>query len=181
VAVLGVDNDEVLCSLSPPPLSSVILNPRRAGWEAAVLLDKLMRGSKLRADDHVCLIPPVGVATRQSTDILAVDDPKIASALRFIREHACEGIKVGDVLAHNPMARRVLEMRFQKLIGRTPRQELLRVKLSRVKELLVGTRFPVWQIAERVGLDANHLSVVFRQATGVGPRAYRERYGRPDR
>ena len=177
VAVLGVDNDEVLCSLSPPPLSSVILNPRRAGWEAAHLLDKLIRRAKLAPEERVRLIPPVGVATRQSTDILAVEDPRIASALRFIREHACDRITVGDILSHNPMSRRVLEMRFRKLIGRTPRQEVLRVQLGKVKELLVGTALPVWEIAARVGFDPNHLSVVFREETGIGPRAYRERYG----
>ena len=96
VAVLGVDNDEVLCGLSPPPMSSVILNPRRVGRDGAALLSRMMRGETLEPVAH--LIPPIGIATRQSTDILAVADPGIAAALRYIREHACEGIHVRDVL-----------------------------------------------------------------------------------
>jgi len=176
IAVLGVDNDEVLCALSPPPLSSVILNPRRAGWEAAALLASMMQGERVSlAEPH--LIPPLGIATRQSSDILAVGDPKIASALRYIREHACEGIRVSDVLQHCPMARRALEARFRKLIGRTPRQEILRVQLNRVKELLVGTDLPVWEIAARTGFETDYLSVVFKQETALAPTEYRKRYG----
>ncbi|MEO6003007.1 MAG: DNA-binding transcriptional regulator [Opitutus sp.] len=175
VAVLGVDNDEVLCVLSPPPLSSVALNPRRTGWEAAALLSLMMKGEKLEATAH--LIPPVGIVNRQSSDILAVADPKVAEALRYIREHACEGIGVSDVLRHCPMARRALETRFRKLLGRTPHQEILRVQINRVKELLVGTELPVWEIADRTGFDPEYLSVVFKQATGVAPSEYRKRYG----
>jgi LacI family transcriptional regulator len=176
IAVLGVDNDEVLCALSPPPLSSVILNPRRAGWEAAALLASLMNGERVSLEEPH-LIPPLGIATRQSSDILAVGDPKIASALRYIREHACEGIRVSDVLRHCPMARRALEARFRKLIARTPRQEILRVQLNRVKELLVGTDLPVWEIAGRTGFETDYLSVVFKQETALAPTEYRKRYG----
>jgi len=175
VAVLGVDNDEVLCVLSPPPLSSITLNPRRTGWEAAALLASMMKGAKLDPVPH--LIPPVGVVTRHSTDILAVADPKLAAALRYIREHACEGIRVSDVLRHCPMARRALETRFRKLLDRTPRQEILRVQLTRVKELLVGTQLPVWEIADRTGFEPEYLSFVFKQETGIAPSAYRKTYG----
>lgn len=175
VAVLGVDNDEVLCNLSPPPLSSVALNPRRVGWEAAALLDRMMRGERIPPESH--LIPPVAVVTRQSSDILAVADPKIADALRFIRENACGGIRVSDVLRRCPMARRVLETRFRKLLGRTPREEILRVQLGHVKELLVRTEMPVWQIAERTGFEPEYLSFVFKRQTGVAPSEYRQRFG----
>jgi LacI family transcriptional regulator len=175
VAVLGVDNDEVLCALSPPPLSSIALNPRRVGWEGAALLGRMMNGETVNLESH--LIPPVGVVTRQSSDILAVPDPKIATALRYIRENACMGIRVSDVLRHCPMARRVLETRFRKLLGRTPREEILRVQLNRVKELLIGTEMPVWQIADRTGFEPEYLSVVFKQQTGIAPSEYRRRYG----
>jgi LacI family transcriptional regulator len=177
VAVLGVDNDEVLCTLSPPPLSSVILNPRRAGWEAAALLSQLMKGERVPAEPH--LIPPVGIATRQSSDILAVPDAKVSAALRYIREHACEGIRVSDVLQQVPMARRALETRFQKLLGRTPHEEILRVQLNRVRELLVGTELPVWEIAGRTGFEPDYLSVVFRKQTSMAPSDYRKRYSQP--
>lgn len=175
VAVLGVDNDAVLCVLSPPPLSSVILNTRRTGWEAAALLALMMNGETLPPTSH--LIPPVGIETRQSSDILAVADEKVAAALRYIREHACDGIQVRDVLKHCPMARRALEVRFRKFIGRTPREEILRVQLNRVKELLVGTELPVWQIAERTGFEPEYLSVVFKAETGASPSEYRKNYG----
>ena len=175
VAVLGVDNDEVLCALSPPPLSSIALNPRRAGWEAAALLASLLAGKKSRAEEH--LIPPVDIATRQSTDILAVHDPKIASALRYIREHACEGIDVGDVLRHCPMARRALENRFGRLLGRTPGEEILRVQLNRVKELLIGTKLPIWAIAGRTGFGPEYLSVVFHRQFNTTPSRFRRDHG----
>jgi LacI family transcriptional regulator len=175
VAVLGVDNDEVLCLLSPPPLSSVILNPRRAGWEAAALLALMMGGEKV--SDEPLLIPSIGIATRQSSDILAVGDAKLAAALRYIREHACEGIRVSDVLRHCPMARRALEEKFHRFIGRTPRQEILRVRINRVKELLIGTGLPVGEIAERAGFEPETLSSVFRQVTNLAPSEYRRRYG----
>ncbi len=175
VAVLGVDNDEVLCVLSPPPLSSVILNPRRAGWEAASLLALMMRGERVVADP--LLIPPVGIATRQSSDMLAVGDARIAVALAYIRDHACEGIRVSDVLRQCPMARRALEQKFRHFIGRTPRQEILRIRLNRVKELLVGTELHVGEIAERTGFEPENLSAVFRQETKLAPSEYRRRYG----
>jgi LacI family transcriptional regulator len=175
VAVLGVDNDEVLCVLSPPPLSSVMLNPRRTGWEAAALLAQMMRGETLPVAAH--LIPPVAVVTRQSSDILAVADKKIAAALRYIREHACDGIRVSDVVRHCPMARRAMETRFKKILGRTPRQEILRVQLARVKEFLIGPELAVWEIAERTGFDPEYLSVVFKQETGMAPSEFRKRYG----
>lgn len=175
VAVLGVDNDEVLCSLSPPPMSSVVLNPRRSGWEAAALLEKMMCGEMIAATGH--FIPPVDVNVRQSTDVLAVDDPQIARALRYIREHACERIGVGDVLQHCPMSRRLLEMRFKKLLGRTPREEILRVQVSRVKELLIGTQLPIAEIAERAGFDPEYMSVVFKNETGLKPSEFRRTFG----
>lgn len=178
VAVLGVDNDEVLSVLSPPPLSSIILNSRRVGWEAAALLALMMKGEEVKPTAH--FIPPVGVETRQSTDVLAVADRKIAEALRYIREHACEGIGVSDLLRHVPMARRSLETRFRKLLGRTPREEILRVQLNRVKQLLTGTRLPVWEIADRTGFEPDYLSGVFKRNLGVSPSDYRKQFGLPE-
>lgn len=178
VAVLGVDNDEVLSVLSPPPLSSVILNPRRVGWEGAALLALMMKGEVIKPTAH--MIPPVGVKTRQSSDILAVADRKVAEALRYIREHACEGISVSDLLRRVPMARRSLETRFRKLLGRTPREEILRVQLNRVKQLLTATKLPVWEIADRTGFEPDYLSGVFKRQIGMSPSEYRKRLGSPE-
>lgn len=176
VAVLGVDNDELLCALSPPPLSSIILNARRTGWEAAALLAVRMRGGAVAQTTH--FIPPLGVATRQSTDVLAVDDPPIARALHYIREHACEGLGVEDVLRHCPMARRTLESRLKVLLGRSPHEEIQRVQLNRVKELLTGTDLTLSEIAGRAGFrHTEYLSVVFKRELGTTPIAFRKEHG----
>lgn len=173
VAVLGVDNDALLCDLAAPPLSSVIPNTHRTGYEAAALLDRMMAGKKVRPVAH--LIPPLGVAARQSTDVLAVDDREIARAVQFIREHACEGINVSDVLGMVPLSRRVLEARFKHLLGRTPREEILHVRLERVRQLLAETDLALYQIAERTGFEhVEYLSVVFKRETGRTTSVFRE-------
>jgi LacI family transcriptional regulator len=173
VAVIGVDNDELLCSLSDPPLSSIIPNTRRTGYEAAALLDQMMAGKKIRSLTR--LIPPLGVATRQSTDVLAVEDRNIVQAVRYIREHACDGITIKDVLRVAPQSRRVLESRFKKLIGRTPHEEILRVQFNRVKQLLTETDLALPLIAERAGFEhAEYLSVAFKREFGMPPSAYRK-------
>jgi LacI family transcriptional regulator len=173
VAVLGVDNDELLCDLASPPLSSVIPNAHRTGYEAAALLDRLMAGRAVPPTAR--LIPPLGVAARQSTDVLAVDDREVARAMQFIREHACEGINVGDVLRAVPLSRRVLEQRFQRHLGRTPREEILHVRLNRVKQLLGETDLPLYLIAERTGFEhVEYLSVVFKRETAKTPSRWRE-------
>ena len=171
VAVLGVDNDELLCALSPP-LSSIKLNTHRTGWQAAAVLALMMEGETVPTEPQ--RIPPIGIVTRQSTDVLAVDDPLIARALLYIREHACEDIGVKDVLRHCPMARRTLEARLKTLLGRSPNEEILRVRLNRVKELLTGTELTLAEIADRAGFrHTEYLSVVFKRETGQPPSVYR--------
>lgn len=172
VAVIGVDNDDLLCELSDPPLSSVIPNTHRTGYEAARLLDEMMRGKKVIAQTH--LIPPVGVATRQSTDVLAIDDRNVARAVHYIRQHACTGITVQDVLKAVPQSRRLLESRFRKLIGRTPHEEILRVKLDRVKQFLTETDLSLEQIADRTGFShVEYLTVAFKREVGMPPSKFR--------
>ena len=173
VAVLGVDNDPLLCELADPPLSSIICNTRRTGFEAASLLDRMMSGERIGAAP--LLVKPQGIRTRQSTEILAINDPEIASALRFIRENALQGINVSDVLRKVPLSRRVLENRFRKEIGRTPHEEITRLKLDRVKELLIATDFSLAEIAQRTGFDhLEYLSVFFRKSEGMPPGRYRQ-------
>jgi len=176
VAVLGVHNDEILCELCDPPMSSVIPDPKRAGYEAAALLKALMEGKgSERAKRQKILIPPIGISARQSTDVVAVPDKKIARALRFIKERACDGINVADVLKESPMARTQLERRFRQIIGRSPREEIERVRLSRVQELLARTPLPISAIAEEAGFDyPEYLSVAFKRRFGMTPRAYRD-------
>lgn len=173
IAVLGVDNDELLCGLAMPPLSSVIPDSRRSGYEAASLLDRMMSGESIPANAH--LIEPLGISARQSTDVLAISDPDVAAAARFIREHACSGINVNDVLKQVQLSRRILESRFQELFGRTPHEEISRYRLNRVQRLLTETDLTLAQIAARTGFrHVEYLTVAFKKRMGVPPSIYRK-------
>ncbi|QDT77111.1 Xylose operon regulatory protein [Gimesia maris] len=172
VAIIGVDNDEILCNLSEPPLSSVIPNTRLTGYEAAALLDRMIAGEAVSSEAQ--LIKPLGIATRQSTDIQAIDDKLISDAVRLIRQQACDGINVQDVLKSIPLSRRVLESRFQKIIGRSPHEEIMRIRLDRVKQLLEETELSLIEIAERTGFrHAEYLNVAFKKQTGTTPGQFR--------
>jgi len=172
VAVLGVDNDELLCDLADPPLSSVMPDVRRTGWEAAALLERMMRGEKVLNDGR--LFEPRGIAVRQSTDVVAVTDRHIATAVRHIRLHACDGIRVADVVKQVPMSRRVLETRFRRLLGCSPHDQILRVKLDRVKTLLSETDLPLAAIADKTGFaHVEYLSVAFKKKVGLTASEFR--------
>ncbi len=172
IAVLGEDNDQIFCELSDPPLSSVAQNSSRIGFEAAVCLSKLMNGEQVT--NQGIFIPPIGVVTRQSTDVLAIEDKNVTKSIRFIREHACDGINVKDVLKAVPQSRRMLESRFQKLVGRTPHEEILHVQLTKIKELLIETDLTMEVIAEKCGFAyVEYMSVAFKRIIGVPPSEYR--------
>jgi LacI family transcriptional regulator len=174
IAVIGVDDDVLLCELCDPPLSSVVPNPERIGYEAAALLDRLMAGEKPPRGEW--RIEPLGVTTRQSTDVLAIDDIHVAAAVRYIREHACHGATVRDVLAHVPLSRTILERRFRKYLGRSPQAEIRAVQLKRVQQLLAETDLRLDRIAELAGYDhPEYMSVVFKRQTGQTPGEYRRR------
>ncbi|MBI1312881.1 helix-turn-helix domain-containing protein [bacterium] len=174
LAVLGVDDDSLLCNLCDPPLSSIAPDAHKTGYTAASLLDQLMSGTP--PPDEAFLIPPLGIETRLSTDTLAVDDPDIAAALHFIRENACSGINVSDVVRQTSVSRRVLESRFNKLLGRSPHAEITRLRIDRIKRLLVETDLPLSAIAARTGYrHVEYLSVAFRNAVGIPPTEHRRR------
>lgn len=176
-AVVGVDDDELLCELADPPLSSVAPDTHRTGYLAASLLDQLMSGRKVRPGGH--FIEPLGVIARASSDVLAIEDAEVSAAVRFIRERACTGINVSDVLAEVPLSRRVLEARFKKQLGRSPHVEIDRVRLERVKELLRETDQPLSEIARRAGYEhVEYLSVAFKRKFGRPPSEYRRLHRR---
>jgi LacI family transcriptional regulator len=172
IAVLGVNDDELICEMANPPLSSVAHNARRIGYEAAAMLDRLMGGKKIAAD---IVVDPLGVHARQSTDLLAIEDPEVAGAMRFIREHACEGIRVQDVLEQVTLSRRALEKRFRLAVGRAPHVEIRRVQLERVKELLVTTDYKLERIAEITGFStAQYLAGLFHRVMKMTPGSWRQ-------
>lgn len=175
IAVIGVHNDELLCELCDPPLSSVIPNARRAGYEAAALLATAMRGRRLPVVLHE--IAPVGVAARHSTDVGAVDDPKLAQVLRLMRERAADGGSVKELLRAVPMARTALERRFRAVLGTSPHAHMRRLRMERVRELLVRTSLPVGEIAVATGFEhIEYLSAMFRRECGMTPREFRARH-----
>jgi LacI family transcriptional regulator len=172
IAVIGVDNDEVLCNLSNPPLSSVAPNSEKIGYDAAVLLSRMMAGKKVSSGN--IFVEPWGVISRRSTEVLAIEDRQIAAATRFIREHACEGIDVSEVLRAVPMSRSTLDRRFLTILGCSPKDEILRVRLNRAKQLLAETDFPLALVAEKVGLEhVEHFSRIFRNRIGIRPSEFR--------
>ncbi|MGY8766821.1 MAG: substrate-binding domain-containing protein [Pirellulales bacterium] len=174
VAVIGVDNDHLLCNLCTPPLSSVIPDTRRTGYEAAQLLDGLMHGEQV--DSSGFLVEPLGIATRQSSDVLATDDQEVAQAMQFIREHACDGINVGDVLGVVPLSRRVLEYRFKNITGRTPHDAIAQQRLDRVRQLLQDTDLTMAEIADKAGFEhVEYMSAAFRKKLDISPSNYRKK------
>jgi LacI family transcriptional regulator len=174
VAVLGVDNEELLCEIAHPPLSSIRIGAERIGRLAVELLEDLLR--RKPPGPNIARIEPMEVVTRQSTDVLAVDDPAVAAALRHIRQHAVEGLSVKQLLETVPVNRRTLERRFVSVLGHTPLEEIRRVRLERAKALL-QTDLPVYDIAARSGFATpEYMATSFLQATGMTPTAYRRQF-----
>jgi LacI family transcriptional regulator len=173
IAVVGVDNDRLLCEITTPSMSSVIPNAIRTGVYAAEILERMMSGQRLSGRKHS--IPPLGVRKRVSTDVLAVADRHVANAVAFIRGNAHKNIRVEDVLKIVPLSRRVLEARFRETLNRTPHQEILRVRTNAMRELLLETNMSLSEISEALGIEhPEYLSVFFKRETGRTPREYRE-------
>jgi len=179
ISLLGVDNDELICNLLDPPLSSIPLNSDKAGYEAAALLDRLMDGEKMAG--QTVIAEPVGVVARKSTDISAVTDPAVADAINFIRANAGQIIRVDDVVNATPLSRRLLERRFRRAVGRSILNEIQRVHVESAAEMLLDTDLPISQVAYKSGFStATHLGVTFKQKMKMTPFAYRKTFRRKD-
>lgn len=144
------------------------------------MLDRMMAGRRVPARVHT--VQPIGVAFRQSTDVVAVADEKVAAAVRFMREHAHEGIRISDVLRAVPMSRTLFERRFKALLGRTPHEHLLKARLDEARRLLANTDLGIGAIAEKMGFaHPEYLTVMFRRETGMTPKAFRQQHRRSGR
>ena len=177
VGVIGADNDEVVCSLTDPPLSSVAIDFERAGYDAARALDRLMRHLKSVPARITAAAPHV--VTRRSTDFVAMDEPHLAHALRFIRDHARSGVSVDDVARAAGLSRRALEKRFRSLLGRSILGEIHRVRTDHIARLLLETDLPVATIAEMLGFaETHHFARYFRAAKQMSPLRYRMAHAR---
>jgi LacI family transcriptional regulator len=173
VAVLGVDNDELLCRVCSPPLSSVIPNAEKVGFRAAEVLARLMNGEDV--EDLTQRVQPLGVETRQSTDVVAIDDRGVAAALHYIREHACRGLSVDEVVQSSTVSRSTLERQVRTYLGRTPQEEIRHVQIKRARELLLTTDLPAERIAVLCGFEhPEYLHVVFKRITGMTTSEFRK-------
>jgi LacI family transcriptional regulator len=172
VAVLGANNEPVRCELAYPPLSSVSPNAFQSGYKAAEMLATLMARQQPACTD--LRIEPLGVATRPSTDVLAINDRNVAAALSVIRQRACTGLRVDEVVQAAHASRSQLEKKFRKHLGRSPQAEIRRVQVAKIKQLLVETDYPLKRIAEMTGFEhLEYMSVVFKRLTGASPGAFR--------
>jgi len=172
VAVVGVDNDDLVCECLSVPLSSVHHDLERLGYEGAALLDRLMDGEP--APRQPIRISPKGVVMRKSSDLIAVEHPEVAAALRFIRERYQGPLAVAEVVAATRLSRRGLEKAFHAHVGCTINDEILRVRLTRARELLAHTDQRILAISAATGFSRpQYFRTVFRQATGKTSRQYR--------
>jgi len=174
VAVVGANNDELLCNLSYPPLSSVAIPWLKIGRMAAQCLDEaISTGAHL---GKAYRIGPGDVVARESSDFTALGDPLLRRALVFLRRSFQEPMTIHDLCRELHINRRTLELRFKATLGRTPRQELERLRVAKARSLLAETDFTMDWIAQQCGFnDAERLAVVFRKATGEPPSHYRRR------
>jgi len=176
VAILGANNNNLVCSLCFPPLSSIEINYEYAGYQAAELLEKLMDGEKMESQKIIA--NPTRIVTRHSTDILAVKDNELANALRFIREHCMEPIRISDVLNSTSLSQRVLHDRFKKIVGRSVHTEIRRVRCQKIGQLLLETNLTISQIAAKMCYyDDRHMCRYFKNETGLSPREFRKQRG----
>jgi len=175
IAILGTDNDEIVCDLSFPPLSSVALNIEKAGYEAAELLDAGMKGQKMEA--KLLLVQPFGVVTRQSTEVMAIEDRDVAEAIRYIRKNPKNMTQVNDIATAIGTSRRSLERKFKKMLGRSIYAEIRRLRVEQMACFLLETNYSILRIARIFGFaGAKHVSRYFRKEKGISPQAYRKQY-----
>jgi len=178
-AVLGIDNDDVHCELCDPPLSSIMPNVEQIGYEAAALLDRLIQGVKPPTAN--ILVRAGDVIVRHSTDVLAIANEDAAEAIRFVREHACDGLGVEQITARMSISRSTLDRWFEKYLGRSPTAEILRVQVQHVQELLRTTTLTLDEIAERTGFKyVESMQRVFKRTVGFSPGSYRKQSRRCD-
>lgn len=174
VAVVGADNDPISCELGPVTLTSVDSNLYGRGWEAAALLDRLMKGEA--PPDEPIRIPPKGIIVRQSSDILAVGNPSVAKALRFIWANLNRNIKTNDVVKASGVSRTMLYTLFKKHLRTSLKDVILTERINRVKELLVKTDEKLDVLAVETGfLNGNRLSKTFKRQIGLSPYSFRKK------
>jgi LacI family transcriptional regulator len=176
VAVIGVNNDRILCELSDLLLSSVDPDASRIGYEAAAVLHRLIE--RRGPVPKTTLIAPRGVVARQSTDMLTFANPELVQIVRYLRDHACKGLTVDTLVRRMAVSRATLCRWFASHLGHSPVEEMARVRVERVKELLATTTLRLEEVARRCGFDHSETMYrLFKRATGQTPGEYRSAHG----
>lgn len=177
IGVIGVDDDDTICPLCDPPLSSVRPNAEFAGYRAAEILDAMLNKQSFPTEAEY--VAPKEVVARMSTQVLAVEDRELARVCRYIRENACDGIDVADVVDFTSLSRRQLERRFRLHLQRTPHEEITAVQIGKVKQLLTETGMTLEEIAPLAGYSyKERLSAVFKREVGQTPGEFRQNLSR---
>ncbi len=175
-SVIGADNDNIMCDLAIPPLTSVDTNSEQIGYTAAALLDDLMNGR--RHPNTSTLIPPRNIVVRRSTETTASEDPDVKQALRFIRDEANRALTIDDISRHVGVSRTILQEKVKQVIGHTIHAEIERVRLARTMELLLVPDLSIKQVAVKAGFSSTqYLTRVFKARLGETPARFRIRRG----
>ena len=174
ISVIGIDNDELLCEVSFPPLSSVALNTTQGGYLAAKALHEMIQ--QVPRTNKKIVVPPLHVVERRSTESSAIDDPDVAAALQYIHTQSLTQLTIDNVARSTCVSRRILEIRFRKLLGKTVLQEIQNVRIERAKRLLLETNYSIERIAEIVGFSTGSYFVqFFRSEMGITPFQFRKK------
>ena len=177
IAIIGVDNDEMICSLCNPPLSSIRMNFESVGYNSAETIDRMLSGREIAGTSELCC-RPIDIVSRASTDILAIDDIEVANAIRFIRHNVRRSINVSDVHKNSLLSLRALQLRFQKVLNRSIHQEIRRERIAEMARQLLNTNLTIQQIAYSIEFDdVKHVSRIFKKETGLTPNEYRFKFG----
>ena len=173
VSVIGVDNDDLICELCDPPLSSIVLDSESAGYEAAKMLHDSM--NKIKFEPKVWVIKPTYIKVRNSTDIMATQDKELVKAINFIKQNFSKNIQVEDVVDSTALSRRSLELRFREKLRRTINAEIRRVRVEHISKLLIETNLSISEIAYSLGFSSvEHISRYFQREIGKSPREFRK-------
>jgi len=176
VSILGVDNDEFVCNLTHPPLSSIAINGELAGYEAATMLEKMMLNPRAKVSNVTLL--PTHVVVRQSTDSLAIKDTAVSKSLQYIAQHCTEPITVSQVVYTALSSRRILERKFRKILGKSILEQIHDMRADRIARALLETDLSISQISYEMGFNrVDHACRYFRRRYGMSPNEYRQKYG----